>query len=197
MEFDAIILAGGKSRRMGRDKADLELAGETLLARSMDNARSWGARRIFVAGPARGWQKAEYVSDPQGYEPSSLLGFYAGMLASDSAWKVVVGCDMPFVGKEMIHALWEAKNQGGAVATWHNRLQPLPGLFPREASEVIARLLEQNRFHLAAVLDYLNPGVVARETIISFDPRGLSFFNINSPDEYELAQTLIQDRTAH
>ena len=193
MGFDAIILAGGKSRRMGRDKAGIELAGKTLLGHAVDNAQGWGASRILIAGPPRSWLDGEYVGDPPGFEPSSLLGFYAGMLASKSKWKLVVGCDMPFVGREIVKMLWHAKNQGGAVATWHNRLQPLPGLYPQHATEVIAKLLAQNRYHLAAVLDNLGPAVVSRDSVAEIDSRGLNFFNINSPDDYELAKKIASE----
>jgi len=194
MEFDVIILAGGKSRRMGRDKAGIELAGKTLLEHSVDNAHSWGAKRVLVAGPRRDWLKADYVPDPPGHEPSSLLGIYAGLQASDEPWKLVLGCDMPFVKLDLVKLLWAAKNMGGAVAMWQNRLQPLPGLYSHDAMEIIREMLAENQFHLAALLDYLKPTVVSRDAVAMIDPAGVSFFNINSPDELDLALEMERHR---
>lgn len=188
MDFDVIILAGGKSRRMGQDKAGIELAGKTLLEHALDNARTWGAKEILIAGPPRDWLPAQYILDPPGFEPSSLLGIYAGMLASTRPWRLVTGCDMPFVSQDFVRALWQEKNQGGAVAMWHNRLQPLPGLYPRVATETIHSLLLMRRYHLAAVLDYLSPAVISAPRVAEFDAEGLNFFNINSPEDLEQAK---------
>lgn len=191
LDLDVIILAGGKSRRMGSDKAGIELGGKSLLKHAMDNARSWGAKRILVAGPPRPWLQAEYISDPPGYEPSSLLGFYAGFLASGSPWSLVIGCDMPFLSREVVELLWTAKNQGGAVAQWQNRLQPMPGLYPRRAAQEAQDLLANKRFHLAALLDRLDPAVVPEAAILNLDPGGYSFYNVNSREELAAAETII------
>lgn len=190
MELDIVILAGGQSRRMGRDKAGMMLAGKTLLEHALDNARTWGGGRILVSGPPRDWVSAQYICDPPGHEPCSLLGFYAGILAGSSPWTLVTGCDMPFVKRELVELLWSVKNQGGAVAKWRNRLQPLPGLYPRRGAEVIAEMLKENRFHLANLLDRLEPVVVT--DIGQVDPQGLSFFNINSREDLELARSLAE-----
>ena len=192
LDFDIVILAGGKSRRMGRDKAGLELAGKPLLEHALERASTWGGRQILVAGPPRDWLQAEYISDPPGFQPSSLLGFYAGLLASRSPWTLVTGCDMPFIQGELVALLWAAKNQGGAVAWWQNRRQPLPGLYPRHAAQVIGEMLAEDRFHLANLLDRLEPAVVW--DLLAVDPEGFSFFNINSPLEFNMAKELIGSR---
>jgi len=190
--FDVLILAGGKSRRMGVDKAGIVLAGKTLLEHVLDQAASWGGNRILVAGPPRAWVRAEYVSDPPEHPPSTLRGIYAGLLASSSPWTLVTGCDMPFVKREVVARLWAIKNQGGAVAWWHGRLQPLPGFYPRLASQVIAAMLADNRFHLANLLDRLEPAV--DRDVSAFDPEGISFFNINSPADLVLAEESMRRR---
>ncbi|MDD4658769.1 MAG: molybdenum cofactor guanylyltransferase [Eubacteriales bacterium] len=181
-------MAGGKSRRMGVDKAGIVLAGKTLLEHVLDQAASWGGNRILVAGPPRDWARAEYIPDPPEHQPSSLRGFYAGLIACSSPWALITGCDMPFVKGEVVSCLWAAKNAGGAVAWWQNRRQPLPGFYPRQGAEIIAAMLADNRFHLAGLLDRLQPAV-ARD-IARVDPEGISFFNINSPDDLDLAERM-------
>lgn len=189
--FDIVILAGGKSRRMGRDKAGIMLAGKTLLEHALANAGTWGGRRILVAGQARAGVQAQFIPDPPGYEPSSLLGFYAGLLASSSPWVFFCGCDMPFIQRELVELLWASKNSRGAVARW-NRLQPLPGLYPRGAARIIEQMFAEKRYHLANLLDRLEPAVLEEEAVAAKDPRGISFFNINS--RKELDQALLEIR---
>lgn len=192
MEFDIVILAGGSSRRMGRDKAGIRLGGKTLLEHSLDNADTWGGKNILVAGQARPWVHAQYVPDPPGHESSSLLGLYAGLLASSSPWVLFCGCDMPFIRREVVAMLWVSKNYGGAVARWQ-RLQPLPGLYPRRAIQVIEAMLAERRYHLANLLDRLAPGVVEEAKIAATDPQGISFFNINSQQELAQAALLFDE----
>jgi len=195
MDLDVIVLAGGRSRRMGRDKAGIPLARKTLLEHVLANARTWGANRIVVAGPPRDWVRAQYIPDPPGYEPSSLLGLYAGMLGSQSPWRLVIGCDMPFVTGDLVQLLWDNRNAGGAAARWQKRLQPLPGLYPGHATEVIAGMLTQRRYHLTALLDKLEPTVVGEEQVAALDPSGSSFFNINSPDDLAMAREIMETRS--
>lgn len=190
LDFDVLILAGGLSRRMGADKASLDLAGKTLLEHLLAGAAAWGGQDILVSGPPRDWPQARYVPDAPGHPPSSLRGIYTGLLVAASPWVLVVGCDMPFVRPEVVSRLWQEKNAGGAVAKWHNRLQPLPGLYPRQGAAVIAELLAENRFHLAALLDHLQPAVV--RDIQQVDPEGWSFFNINTPEELAAARERLE-----
>lgn len=184
--FDVLILAGGKSRRMGADKAGIVLGGKTLLEHVLDKAAGWGGNRILVAGPPREGVAAEFIPDPPQYKPSSLRGLYGGLQASSSPWILVAGCDMPFIKGEVISRLWNLKNSGGAVAWWHNRLQPFPGFYPRQGLPLIASMLAENRFHLAALLDRLQPAV--DRDIALADPEGISFFNINTPEELAWAE---------
>lgn len=191
--FDILILAGGKSRRIGRDKAGILLAGQTLLGRVLAGAAAWGGKGIMVAGPPRDFCPAEYIPDPPGLPPSSLRGIYAGMLAAQSPWLLVTGCDMPFVQASLIERLWAAKNVGGAVAWWQNRRQPLPGFYPRSGQAAAAALLAEGRLHLAALLDCLQPAVV--RDVGAVDPAGVSFFNLNTPDDLAQAKQWLADNT--
>ncbi|MTI96318.1 MAG: molybdenum cofactor guanylyltransferase [Firmicutes bacterium] len=191
MELTVIILAGGRSRRMGVDKAGLDLAGERLLTRVYQRVIRWQPAEILISGPPRPWLAARYLPDPPGIQPSSLLGFYTGLLASKSRWNLVVGCDMPFVQREFVDLLWQHKNAGGAVARWQHRLQPLPGLYPATALEIITELFSERRYHLAALLDRLAPTALSPEQVAAVDPDGLSFFNINAPDDLTAAKHIM------
>lgn len=176
---------------MGRDKAGLSLGGKTLLEHVLERAKGWGGKRIMVAGPVRPWVAAEYIPDHTQHRPSSLRGFYGGLLAAGSPWVLVTGCDMPFVKKEVVSHLWREKNAGGAVAWWHNRLQPLPGFYPRLGAKAVAALLAGGSLHLTSLLDCLQSARI--RDITTVDPEGLSFFNINTPDDLSLAEKRLEE----
>lgn len=193
MEFDAAILAGGRSRRMGQDKANIHLGSKTLLEICVEQAWSWQPRKVLVIGPERPLPGVKFIPDPPVGEPSSLKGVWVSLRAMESPWLLVLGCDMPFVAGELVKLLWQARSAGGSAAWWQGRLQPLPMLLPKDAAGVAEALLRQKRFHLAALQDQLLPGVVAEKQVQAVDPRGLSFFNINTPEDWALARTLCNE----
>ncbi len=186
-----IILAGGKSRRMGRDKATMMLGEKTLLQWALDFADS-ESDNVLVAGPERRGMEACYIDDLPGYPPSSLLGLASALDKAQGEWQLVIGCDMPFVRPTLVDLLRKSANDGGAVACWHNRVQPLPLLLPRSrALPAALELLADNRFHLAALLDRLDPAVVPAQQVALADSEGHSFFNINSREDMDRARDML------
>jgi len=82
---------------------------------------------------------------------------------------------------------------GGAQPGGRATFSPLPLLLPKGVTGVAESLLKQKSFHLAAFQDQLLPGVVAQEQVQAVDPWGLSFFNINTPEDLVLANTLYNE----
>lgn len=192
MNIDFIVLAGGRSRRMGSDKAVLKLGEKSLLQWALALAEA-NSGKVVVAGPVRQGIKARYVPDIPGFPPSSLLGLASALQTAAGEWQLAIGCDMPFVRPELVRLLARSCNAGGAVAMWHNRIQPLPLLLPRaKALPLSLELLEAGRFHLAALLDRLEPAVVPAEEVARMDKSGLSFFNINSRDDLDTARKIME-----
>lgn len=190
--FDVIILAGGRSRRMGQDKAVLRLGGKSLLEWTLALAERSGDQ-VVVAGPPRPGIEANYVPDLPGFPTSSLLGLASALDGAAGQWQLAIGCDMPFVRPEFMRLLWQSRNCGGAVAMWHNRIQPLPMLLPRiPACSHSMDLLKAGRFHLAALLDKLEPAVVSKEQVAAVDGKGRSFFNINTLEDLDIARQIIE-----
>ena len=139
-----IILAGGRSSRMGVDKASLELAGVTMLQRSVDRLAPAVDMLVLVAAPGRPLPPVttglpvEVVEDPvEGEGP--LVGIAAGLEACRSTAAVVVAVDMPFVDARLVRALVERLD---ATHRWvvpiaHGRPQPLCSAFAVDALPVI------------------------------------------------------------
>ncbi len=176
---------------MGRDKATMPLDKKPLLQWALD-AAARESGNVLVAGPARPGIDARYIEDLSGYPPSSLLGLASALDKATGEWQLVIGCDMPFVHSGLIDLLRKNANDGGAAACWHNRIQPLPLLLPRSRALPEAMvLLADNRFHLAALLDRLEPVVVSAEQVTLADSSGHSFFNINSRDDMDRAREIL------
>ena len=140
LPLTVILLAGGASRRMGRDKALLRIRGRRavdLLAGHYAHL----ARTVLVASGRRRIPRLKFpqISDPEGLR-GPLAGLEAGLEASRGSWILLVACDQVPLNREALGQLWKARKGVRAV-----RLEdgPLPGLYPRALLPRIRRLRKQ------------------------------------------------------
>ncbi|WP_178023289.1 molybdenum cofactor guanylyltransferase [uncultured Paenibacillus sp.] len=108
MNTTAIILTGGRSSRMGTDKALLELGGLTVLERLIRELEPVASRIVIAAGDKAGYDRfgKEVVTDRfPGAGP--LAGLHAGLESSATGWSLAVACDTPFANRGLFRALLE------------------------------------------------------------------------------------------
>jgi molybdopterin-guanine dinucleotide biosynthesis protein A len=142
--FDAVILAGGGSTRMGRDKSGLEVEGRPLLARQIDLVRSLGPRVVFISGRREGDYHpfgCPVVRDAEsGVGP--LAGLAAAWEASRAPLLLALAVDLPRMNRAVLESLLAACSAGcGAVARVAGRVEPLVAVYPRAAAALVRELL--------------------------------------------------------
>ena len=130
MSFDALVLCGGGSRRMGTDKALLELGDKTFLERALDAAAD--ADRIVLVGPQREIENDRCIwtrEDPPGGGPVAAIAAGVGLVASENV--VILAVDHPFVEPPVIHRLLAAAggHDGAIVVDPEGMAQPLVGIY--------------------------------------------------------------------
>ncbi len=146
--FDAVILAGGDSTRMGRDKAGLEVEGRPLLARQIDLVRGLGPDEVFISGRREGDYHAfgcPVVRDAEaGVGP--LAGLAAAWEASRAPLLLVLAVDLPRMNRTVLASLLAACSaERGAVARVAGRVEPLVAVYPRAAAARVRELLAAGR----------------------------------------------------
>ncbi|HEX5572620.1 MAG TPA: molybdenum cofactor guanylyltransferase [Ktedonobacterales bacterium] len=197
-----VALAGGASRRMGRDKAALELEGEPLLRRSVARLRLALAEVIVVGAPtfAPLIPATRLVADD--WPGRGPLGGLATALraaeASGAGWALLVACDMPFIQPALLRAMARlalATPEAQAVALRGPRgLEPLHAVYARSCLPLaLARLAAGDDASLHALLATLSVREIAPEDARRLDPLGRSTFNANTPEEWALAQRMAAD----
>ena len=144
MNFSAVILAGGESTRMGRDKARLEIAGRPLLVRQIQMVRETGAGEVFISGRA-GQDYAEFgcpvLSDQFGVA-GPLAGIERALAAASFSRLLVVAVDMPGLTAVILNQLVERSGgTKGMVPRLEGRMEPLAAVYPKSAWPVAASLL--------------------------------------------------------
>jgi molybdopterin-guanine dinucleotide biosynthesis protein A len=191
--FTGVVLAGGGSRRMRRDKAALVVGGRTLLQRAVDALVEAGACELVLVGaPDRALPGVTArvpvleVSDALPGE-GPLRGLEAGLEAATAAVAVVVGCDMPFLEPGLL-ALLARHTEGGArlvVPVHGGRPQTLCSAWRTAAVEVVRAHLETGERSLQALLGDLEALLLPPEAYASADPEGRSFVNVNTPADLD------------
>ncbi len=190
-----VILAGGQSRRMGENKAEMAFGGEPLLTRVVRRL-SPAVDEVLVIGPQSLASLAPEARVVEDALPSigPLGGLYTALTVSTSARIFLVACDMPFICPGLAQAmlaLAETRADADAVAlNTDGRMQPLHAVYSRRCLPAVERALKASDHSLHALLAQLAVVTVDMETARHEDPEGLSAFNVNTPDDWRRALRL-------
>ena len=185
----SVILAGGASRRMGRDKAFLEFAGRPLIARIADQVRLVG-REVIVAG-GTGDDVARYtpyadLCVPDVYPGVGTLGgIHAGLHVARHDLVLVVACDMPFLNPDLLAWFVDAAEGWDLVVLKHDQgVEPLHAVYRKTCLPAIEATIRSGERCAFAFYDQIRVRYVAPPEIAHLDPRLCSFRNLNTPQEW-------------
>ena len=187
----AFILAGGKSSRMGSDKAFVKLDNRTLLAHAMDLARSVTPEVCIVGDAAKFAAFGPVVEDMfRGCGP--LGGIHAALRASQTELNLVLAVDVPFVSLAFVQYLvTRARNSGSALATVPRAAggwQPLCAVYRREFADSAEDALRSGTYKIDALFNVVQVQAIEEEELAEagFSPR--LFRNLNTPDDLQAAR---------
>ncbi len=183
---DGFLLAGGRSSRMGRDKALLELGGRALVAIGLEKLRVVCREvSLLASNPELGRFGVPVVPDAiPGCGP--LGGIVGGLEASASEWNLFLAVDVPFVPVEVLKMLLSASEAEGAVcvmAEAFGQPQPLAALYARAALPVLRAELEAGRWKVMSAIK-----AAGAVRYLQFE-RDDWFRNLNTPEEFAGAES--------
>jgi molybdenum cofactor guanylyltransferase len=188
----AFILAGGKSSRMGQDKAFLELEGETLLARAMEFAATVASDVRLVGDPQKLLPFGRVVEDVfPGRGP--LGGIHAALTSSTADLNLVLAVDLPFVETRFLAYLLSAASQSGAVVTVPQAAggwQPLCAVYRREFEAIAERALRKRKNKIDALFAQVETRVIGVEELARMGFSTEMFRNLNTPEDIARATGL-------
>ena len=185
----AVILTGGKSSRMGSPKALLPFAGEPLIAHVVRNLKRLFAETVVVAAPEQLLPKlpATLVRDEVAYQ-GPVSGIYHGLKASPQEICFVTSCDAPFLNLQLIaNLLSQISDYDVVVPCWQERFQPLHAVYRRSIAPLLREQLDRGELRPISLYPKVRTRQINQEEIRRIDPEGLSFLNMNSPEDYQEA----------
>lgn len=182
----AFILAGGRSTRMGTDKAFVLLDGRTLLARALDLARSLTSDVRIVGDPAKFASFGPVIEDLfPGCGP--LAGIHAALRSSQTDLNLILAVDIPFLTPALLqYMLGRAKDSERAQVTAPRTArgwQPLCAIYRRDFAAIAEKALRAARYKIDALFDEAGVQVVSE---LELQAAGFSpdlFSNLNTPDD--------------
>lgn len=180
--ISGIILAGGYSSRMGKNKADLLLDGKTFLEREIELLRNAGIDDIAVAGYSCNDKNVKSVNDVIPHK-GPMSGIHAGLKAIENEAAFVIAVDTPLVPEKTIRKLSEIYNdsEADAVILSHNsKIEPLIGIYSKPLISVCEELLNGDRTSLREI--FRN----SKTEYYEYTGDELLLMNCNTPEEYRI-----------
>ncbi len=187
----AVVLCGGRSTRMGRDKATLPFGPETLLQRAVRLVSHCVEDVVVVA--RRGQELPPMPADARVVfddveDQGPLGGLAPGLRATRAPAAFVTSCDAPFLRREVIDLLF-ARLGGNAVAVAETEgfAHPLCAVYRADCASAAERLVAENRLRPVFLYDLVPTVRVGDAQLRAVDPDLASLVNCNTPDAYAAA----------
>ena len=183
----ALLLAGGESRRMGRDKAAVVFRDEPLWRRQLRILRDLGPEKVFVSARTESsWLPADtelLLDEPPSRGP--LSGLTKAFHQMQTTHLVALAVDMPFVTREQLCFLWTLASEGrGVVPMIGERAEPLAAVYPVEATVDFAAALAGTDFSLQRIIRKLVADEKVRLYVVPVKDEHL-YRSVNEPDDFK------------
>jgi molybdopterin-guanine dinucleotide biosynthesis protein A len=182
-------LAGGKSLRLGREKALEPVNDQRLIDRVISVICSICSEIIIVTNQEqyrrlvkenlRATVQLDLIPGK-----SSLGGIYTGLAYTSTTYNLVVACDMPFLNRALLsYMISLAPGYDVVVPKIDKFLEPLHAVYKIDCMTVIEKLIREDKLSVFRLFDYMNTRYVDKDEVNLFDPDHMSFFNVNTKND--------------
>jgi molybdopterin-guanine dinucleotide biosynthesis protein A len=198
-DITAIILSGGKSSRMGRNKALMKIGDKTIIERVRDQMQQIFKNVVLITNTPDEYKFLDLPIYEDIYKHKGpLAGIHSGLLNSSNDTNFIISCDLPLITKEMIEYLVEFKtNKLITVAQADGYIQQLAGKYSRDCLNTAEEILEEqvnieNRnseqrkrgCNVLRLIDRIGAEIILAESLPFYNED--LYFNVNKTADYDL-----------
>jgi len=197
LNFSCIILAGGRSTRLGRNKVVEKIGSQSLIERVISSLSIFQSEIIIVEAKNSNlprltdYSRLKVVQD---IHPNrgSLGGIFSGLAASQSFHNLVVACDMPFLNVKLLRYMMDVAEGYDLIVPRMTPeiFEPLHAIYSLNCIAPLEMLIRENRFKILELFPLVKVRYLDIEEINRFDPQHLSFFNINTEADLQTGRDL-------
>lgn len=188
-KMNAIILSGGAGSRLGgKEKAFLKLGDDTFVGRKIKMLKPLFEEIIVVTNNPQLYVglKVKIIKDEkEGAGP--LMGLYCGLKGSSADLNFVTASDTPFLKTELVRYLIKnADDYDVVVPQWHGMTEPLCAVYSKRCIPYIEKVIGENG-RINSFYKFSKVKFISERELKKTDPEGISFFNVNTPSDYQKA----------
>ncbi|MBI2906104.1 MAG: molybdenum cofactor guanylyltransferase [Chloroflexi bacterium] len=192
----SIVLAGGRSSRLGRDKLREVIGEKSVIQRVLEAVAPVSSEIIVVTADRElalpSYPAARLVHDIHPGK-GSLGGIYSGIVMSTRYHSLVVAGDMPFLNTALLRHMVAASGSFDVVLPKvDDYVEPLHAVYSKDCLPAIEDLLRQDNLRILDFFDRVRVRYLEEEEIDLFDPKHLSFFNVNTEADLVTARELAE-----
>jgi molybdopterin-guanine dinucleotide biosynthesis protein A len=199
--FSAIILAGGRSVRFGRDKCAEIAVGRPLLQHVVDAVSPVASEIIIVRAPGMSPPPVQSATPLRHAEDvregGALVGLYSGLLVASQPVAVALGCDMPLLSRPLLRYLRSLMSRDVDVVMplWEGKEEPLHAFYRRTCLSAIEKALDEGKRRIVDFLPGVRVRYVSHDKLRPLDAEGRSFWNVNHPSDLSRILPLLEGET--
>ena len=193
----AILLAGGKSSRLGTDKAKVKLDGESIMIQTIAEKLSSLSDDIVISTNGR---RYEDITTPVRWATDvkpgagSLMGLYSGLLAVRHNYAIAVACDMPFINVELFkYMIAMPRDYDALLPRIGDKTEQLHSIYSKSCLPKMEKFLESGHLKITSFIKEINVKYVPEDIINRYDPKRLAFLNINTAEQLKEAQDILKN----
>jgi molybdenum cofactor guanylyltransferase len=194
--ISAILLAGGKSSRLGTDKAKVKLDGTSMMIQNIAEKLSAISDDVVVSTNGR---RYDGITVPVKWAvdvtpgAGSLMGLYSGLLAVKYDYAIAVACDMPFINIGLLKYMIDMPRDYDALLPMvGEKSEQLHSIYSKKCLPVIEKNLQAGHLKITGLLADISVKYVPEDIINRYDPEHHSFFNVNTQEQLTEAQNILE-----
>lgn len=195
-ELSAAILAGGRSTRMGQNKAFARLAGMRLVDRARHAVARMAEDVMLVTN-----QLAPYADFPGRVvldnipHRGPLCGLETALAHAHHPMLLLTAVDNPFIEPSLVAYMAQfAPHYDAVYCMGPQRAEPLVGFYRYSCEPAVRQMMDEGVWQLFRLPEYANVRLVTYGDALKFDPEGLSFFSVNTPEDLRHAEIILHTR---
>lgn len=184
------VLAGGKSSRMGTDKALLVLHGGTLIERTK-SILEYVCEKVFIVGSRELYANFGTCYEDVYRDCGPLAGIHAALLNSYTPYALITAVDTPFISSELLNYMVERALQSSALVTVpqiRGMVQPLCAVFSRDFLPLAEGALKSGNYKVEPTFPKGQTLVIPESDLGRFEMAAEMFENLNTPADFERAR---------
>jgi molybdopterin-guanine dinucleotide biosynthesis protein A len=190
-----MILAGGSSRRMGTDKSFLDLGGKPVVERTIEILTGSFDRVLIITNDPDKYARFGLPMRPDIIPGIGVLaGIHAGLSYLKDGAAFFAASDMPFIRPALVEYLVGAFEDTDAVVPYfRGEYEPLLALYSKKCLSAVEKSINARKRRAISFLSNVRVRLVREGELIGVDPDLISFFNINTPEDYERAKRIAEE----